>query len=126
MKVHASVTSSKGIDPAFLALPGAAAALAAGHKLQLHKDEQSPATYNRGSSKYTPPVGFNPDTGAPIYNGGHGLAPTNRENHGRNDYRAYADVKYEFTTAGVFPKWVWWTLAAGAVAMGLAIALRKK
>jgi hypothetical protein len=113
-------------DPAFAALPGAAEALAAGHKLQLHSDEQSPASFVRSVSRWLPPLAIDVKTGKPIYHIADGKAPGNRENHSRASYRAYADVKYSYLNLGSFPKWVWYAAGAAAAALGLAVALRKR
>lgn len=89
------------------------------------KDEQSPATFDPLVSKYLPPIGVDPN-GKPIYHAvGSGQSPYDRSNHARASYRAYADVKYAYTTAGQFPWWVWASVVGGVLLLGFAIANRK-
>jgi hypothetical protein len=118
--------AQKPVDPAFLALPGAREAIAAGVTLKLHSDEQSPASFNPQSSRYLPPYGFVPTSGKPYYHvPADNVNPTDRSNHQRAAYRAYADVKYSYLHAGQWPAWVWWTIGIAAVGAGLAFALRR-
>lgn len=42
------------------------------------------------------------------------------------EYRAYADAKYGYLTAGTFPTWVWIGIAVAAVAVGFAIVKTRK
>lgn len=114
------------IDPAFLTLPGARSVYDAGVKLKVHSDEISPATFSLTSSRWLAPIGFD-SAGRPFYhNLQSGADPYNRENHHRASYRAYADEKYSYQSAGKFPKWVWIGAAVAAAAVGLALALKGK